>query len=234
MLQKITGTHQGVLVQVEFDDDVYRPGPLTWALCELMEIRAGDRVVDAGCGTGYLGLVAALLGAGEVVCTDPVAEALHWTRHNARLNALDNLVVRQGGELEPLAGEEADLILTLPPQMPFRCDFNPWRYGGPDGCDVILSIIEQARPILAPRQGRMYLVHSALANPPRVRAALDRTCRSWELVRTMEKEWRPDEAGQLHPQLYDYLLAADRQGMAELERRQGRYYYPVWFYHVRY
>ena len=160
-LHKVTGNHQGVTVQVEFDDQVYQPGPLTWALCDLMEVRSGDRVIDVGCGTGYIGLVAALLGAGEVICTDPVDEALQWTRHNARLNDLSNLSVRQGGGLDPVAGEEADMIFTLPPQMPFPFNFNPWRYGGIDGSDVILQILRQAVPILAPRNGSLYLIHSA-------------------------------------------------------------------------
>ncbi len=234
MLKRITGNHQGARVVVEFDSDVYQPGPLTWALCDLMEVRPGDRVVDVGCGTGYIGLVAALLGAGKVICTDIVDEAIRWTLHNAELNGLSNLEARKGGELDPIAGEEADMILTLPPQMPFAFNFNPWRYGGTDGCEVILRIINQALPILAPRKGRLYLIHSALANPPRVRAALEKTARSWELVKTMEKEWDPVDAGKLHPGLYDYLLEANRQGKAELEKRGDRYFYPVWFYRIDY
>jgi methylase of polypeptide subunit release factors len=233
-LEKITGKHQGVTVQLEFDDRVYQPGSLTWALCDLILVRPGDRVVDVGCGTGYLGLVAALLGAGEVVCIDPVAEALRWTRHNATLNGLDNIVTLQGDALELLAGEEADLILSLPPQMPYKMNFNPWRYGGLDGSDVVLKIIDQAAPILKPRSGRLYLIHAALANPARVRAALDRTSRSWQVVKTMEKELDPVEIDALQPGLYDYLLHGAQQGFVELEQRQGRYYYPVWFSLVQY
>jgi methylase of polypeptide subunit release factors len=233
-LEKITGKHQGVTVQLEFDDRVYQPGSLTWALCDLISVRPGERVVDVGCGTGYLGLVAALLGAGEVVCIDPVAEALRWTRHNATLNGLDNIVTLQGDALELLAGEEADLILSLPPQMPYKMNFNPWRYGGLDGSDVVLKIIDQAAPILKPRSGRLYLIHAALANPARVRAALDRTSRSWQVVKTMEKELDPVEIDALQPGLYDYLLHGAQQGFVELEQRQGRYYYPVWFSLVQY
>lgn len=234
MMEKITGCHQGITVQIEFDDQVYQPGPLTWAMCDLIVVRPGDRVVDVGCGTGYIGLVAALLGAGEVVCIDPVPEALRWTSHNAALNALDNVCVHQGDALDVMAGEQADLILSLPPQMPFEDNFNPWRYGGRDGSEVILKILAQAPPILAPRSGRLYLVYAALANPARVRAALDRTSRSWHVVKTVEKELDPIEIDKLQPGLYDYLLRAGQQGLAELEQRQGRYYYSVWFSIVQY
>ena len=71
MLHSIASTHQGTTLRLEFDDQVYQPGPLSWALCDLMEIRLGDRVIDVGCGTGCLGLFAALRGAGEVVCIAP-------------------------------------------------------------------------------------------------------------------------------------------------------------------
>ncbi len=232
MLKQISGTHQGVRVHIESDSQVYQPGPLTWALCDLMEVRPGDRVVDVGCGTGYIGLVAALLGAGEVICTDPVDDALQWTRRNAELNRVSTLSVRKGRGLDPLAGEEADLVLSLPPQMPFSFNFNPWRYGGIDGCDVILRILRQAVPILAPRRGRLYLIHAALANPSRVREALDQTGLSWKVIHTMEKALDPADMATLHPGLYEYLIEADRQGKAELEHRLGRYYYPVWFYRI--
>jgi hypothetical protein len=50
----------------------------------------------------------------------------------------------------------------------------------------------------------------------------------------MERELDPDEIDRLQPGLYDFLLRAGQQGLAELEQRQGRYYYLVWFYIVQY
>ena len=136
--------------------------------------------------------------------------------------------------MEAVAGEEADIILSLPPQMPCSCNFNPWRYGGVDGCDILLRLLDQAAPILSPRHGRLYLIHAALANPARVRAALNRSSRSWKTLKTMEKVLDPEELETLHPELYDYLVEAHRQGRALLEQRTGHYVYPVWFYEIRY
>ncbi len=45
----------------------------------------GQRVLELGCGLGLLGVVAARHGA-RVLCTDYEAEALAFTRHNARIN----------------------------------------------------------------------------------------------------------------------------------------------------
>lgn len=232
MSEALSGSHQGVTVRVEVDDRVYRPGPLTGALCDLMRVRPGDRVVDVGCGSGYIGLVAAQLGAGEVICTDPLPGALRCTERNAALNGLANVSVRRGEALDPLAGEAADVIVSLPPQMPFASDFNRSRYGGPDGCAVILRILEQAPPILAPVGGSLYLAHAGLADPCRVRAALDATGLPWRTLRTVEKVLGRGEADGLQPGLYDFLLTARRRGLAEIEEVDGRYRYPVWFYRV--
>ena len=88
MVERIDVAHQGVFLKIEFDGTVYRPGPLTAELSELMQVQAGDRVVDVGCGTGSLGLLAARLGAARVIGIDPDKTALRWAHHNARLNGL--------------------------------------------------------------------------------------------------------------------------------------------------
>ncbi len=48
-------------------------------------------VFDLGCGTGRLGIGAALLGAKRVVCVDTDSEALSAARRNAEKFALDNI-----------------------------------------------------------------------------------------------------------------------------------------------
>jgi ribosomal protein L11 methyltransferase len=49
-------------------------------------VRPGDRVLDLGCGSGVLAVVAARLGAGEVTGVDIDPEALVATRANAAAN----------------------------------------------------------------------------------------------------------------------------------------------------
>jgi ribosomal protein L11 methyltransferase len=56
----------------------------------------GKRVLDCGCGTGILGIVAAKAGAAEVVGYDIDEWSVENTRHNARLNNVDNLEALTG------------------------------------------------------------------------------------------------------------------------------------------
>jgi ribosomal protein L11 methyltransferase len=51
-------------------------------------VRPGDRVLDYGCGSGILAIVAGLLGAAEVAATDIDPQALETTAANAALNGV--------------------------------------------------------------------------------------------------------------------------------------------------
>lgn len=54
------------------------------------------RVLDCGCGTGILGIVAAKLGAREVVAYDIDEWSVDNAKHNAKLNGIDNMEVYFG------------------------------------------------------------------------------------------------------------------------------------------
>ena len=74
------------------------------ALLETMEIRAGDRVVDMGCGSGVVGLAAALRAERVFVQTiDSNARAVACAQNGAELNGVE--VVAETGDLR--SGEAA-------------------------------------------------------------------------------------------------------------------------------
>jgi ribosomal protein L11 methyltransferase len=78
---------------------------------------AGKRVLDVGCGSGILGIAAALLGAASVlgVDTDPIA--VQATQANAALNGLQEKVAARRGSVPtedaPFDIALANLIATL-------------------------------------------------------------------------------------------------------------------------
>ena len=56
----------------------------------------GKRVLDCGCGTGILGIVASKLGARSVVGYDIDEWSVENARHNAKLNHVDNMEILEG------------------------------------------------------------------------------------------------------------------------------------------
>ena len=88
---------------------------------ELAHLAGAERVVDAYCGTGTIGLVAAKHGAARVVGVDSVASAIRDARENARHNGVENarFVVGDAGAFMREAaadGEQVDVVLMDPPR----------------------------------------------------------------------------------------------------------------------
>ena len=76
----------------------------------------GQKVVDYGCGSGVLGIVAAIKGATEVICVDNDPQALVATRDNAARNDVaDKIQVLTPSEFKPMP---ADVMLPVP-RVPF-------------------------------------------------------------------------------------------------------------------
>ncbi|MCR5153094.1 MAG: 50S ribosomal protein L11 methyltransferase [Prevotella sp.] len=56
----------------------------------------GKRVLDCGCGTGILSIVAAKCGASDIVAYDIDEWSVNNTRHNAEINSVNNIEVLLG------------------------------------------------------------------------------------------------------------------------------------------
>ncbi len=134
----------------------------TTAMCvELLQdaLKAGDTVLDIGCGSGILGIAAAKLGAGRCDLTDIDPVAVSSARHNAAKNGVSDRVTVSEGDLAEGAAAKADLILAnitaeilvrLAPAVPMRLK---------EGGTVILSgIIADRRNAVKAAFGEQGLV----------------------------------------------------------------------------
>jgi ribosomal protein L11 methyltransferase len=70
----------------------------------------GKTVLDMGCGTGVLGIFAAMKGAREVLAVDIDSWAYENAKENARLNNIEMTVLKGGSEVLPEI--EFDIILA--------------------------------------------------------------------------------------------------------------------------
>lgn len=70
----------------------------------------GDTVLDMGCGSGVLGIVAARFGAALVHAVDIDAEAVSATLHNAHRNGVSDRIVASQSASVPQLPEPVDVI----------------------------------------------------------------------------------------------------------------------------
>lgn len=199
---------------------VHRVAASTVELARRLDVVVGDRVVDLGCGSGLLAIAAARQG-GRVVATDVDPAALEATRRNADANGVgDRVEVRRGvwfGPLEDLA--DLDVVLATPPQTPGPFPFGA-KYGGADGTEHLLHVIERAAELLHPQRGRLLLLAISLADPAAVRARLEARFARVERLASLERPFRPAEYDALCPGLWNHLRALRAAGKAAFERTQ--------------
>lgn len=76
-------------------------------------IKGGEKVIDAGCGSGILSIAAAKLGAKEILAMDIDPIAIRVARENIKLNNLEHIVeIEEGDIIEALAGKSVDIVLA--------------------------------------------------------------------------------------------------------------------------
>jgi release factor glutamine methyltransferase len=99
--------------------DVYAPNPLGLAAIVLDEVRAGDRVLDMGTGSGVNAIMAASVSS-DVVAVDVDPSAVACARSNAARNGVaDRIDVRVSDVFAAVDGR-FDLIIFDPPFRWFR------------------------------------------------------------------------------------------------------------------
>src|SRR5918996_757921 len=76
-------------------------------------VRGGERVLDAGCGSGMLGIAALALGAGHAVGVDRDPAALEASRANAAPNAVEDRLVGTPPPLDDVVASEEPFDLVV-------------------------------------------------------------------------------------------------------------------------
>ena len=138
--------------------DVFTPTHTTVMLADALEIDPGDVVIDMGCGSGVLGIVAARLGAARVIGCDVSPAAVEVSAENAcRLGLGRCTEFHQGHLFEPIAGVEADVVIGDVSGVPDAvAEVMPWASGGPTGAELPIEMLETLDTRLK-AGGRLYL-----------------------------------------------------------------------------
>lgn len=148
---------------------VYRPQGDTWLLAAALRqagIRPGGAVLDIGCGSGALSILAASTRPRSQLAMDVSRRAVWATRFNTAVRGL-RVRVRRGDAFGGLPGQRFDLVLANPPyvpgvsKVPSRGPSRAWD-AGTDGRALLDRLCTAAPTLLAP-SGTLLMVHSALS-----------------------------------------------------------------------
>lgn len=152
---------------------VFPPSRTSRELADRLEVDPRDVVIDVGCGSGILGLVAARLGAARVYGTDVMPEAVDAAQRNARRLGVEQRVeFRTGNLLEPLAGVRADVVIGdvsgIPDALAEETEWFPGGHaGGPTGAEVPVAMVQATPEHLEPG-GRLYLPTGTIQDEERI------------------------------------------------------------------
>jgi SAM-dependent methyltransferase len=188
-----------------------------------MSIPEGARASEAGCGTGVLSIYMALAGASTVTGTDINTESLKAARYNAFINNVPHVKFLKGTLLAKVPGP-LDLVAALLPHKPAPGAFNDRYYGGSDGTDLLLPLIDQAAERLVPG-GFLYLYLNSIANPQRVMARLNERFQV-SLAGKKKRYFTVEEFENLIPGMFNYLCDLKKLGISEFyEDEKGLHFF---------
>ncbi|MCC3265671.1 DUF7059 domain-containing protein [Arthrobacter gengyunqii] len=202
------GAHQrpGVLRH----DHVLGIGQASLSLAQLTIRRPVERALDLGTGCGIQAFHL-LRHARHVTATDISERALAFTRFNLLLNAraldLDpqhlgkRVALRMGSLLEPVAGEQFDLVVSNPPfvitprtRAENAEDRFTYRDGGLAGDEIVATLVRTLQDVLVPggtaqMLGNWEIQESDLANSE-LRETQETGSRNWS---SRLESWLPPE-----------------------------------------
>jgi len=138
----------------------FRPSTISSLLADALEIQPGSVVVDVGCGSGILSIIAAKLGAARVYGIDAADETVE-------IASADVVVFAQGDLFGPLdPSVEADVVIGdvsgIPDEIAQASGWFPSGLaGGPTGAELPMRMIEESKRLLK-KGGSLFLPTGSL------------------------------------------------------------------------
>ncbi|HEY6634556.1 MAG TPA: 50S ribosomal protein L11 methyltransferase [Acidimicrobiia bacterium] len=146
----------------------FRPSTISTLLADALEFKPGSVVVDVGCGSGILSIIAAKLGAAQVYGIDAADETVEIATANAKAHGVaDRVQFAQGDMFEPLDPDlEADVVIGdvsgIPDAIATASGWFPSGLsGGPTGAELPMRMIEESKRLLR-KGGALFLPTGSL------------------------------------------------------------------------
>ncbi|HEX6947568.1 MAG TPA: 50S ribosomal protein L11 methyltransferase [Acidimicrobiia bacterium] len=210
-------------IDLEVGPDTFRPTTISALMADAMEVEPGDTVIDVGCGSGILSIIAAKLGAGRVFGVDAAAGTVEVAGANAEAHGVsDRVQFFQGDVVQPIPeGVEADLILGdisgIPDEIATVSGWFPSGLsGGPTGAELPVRMLEEVRRVLR-KGGKLLLPTGTLQDE---RTILDRARQAFGNLRQLAERAIPLPSNLAeHPALAKMV----KEKLVDVTRKGSRY-----------
>lgn len=155
-------------MDLKVGESTFRPSTISTLLADSLDFEPGSVVVDVGCGTGILSIIAAKLGASRVYGVDAADQTVEIASANAAAHGVaDKIEFAQGDMFDPLdSSVEADIVIGdvsgIPDEIASASGWFPSGLsGGPTGAELPMRMIEESKRLLK-RGGSLLLPTGSL------------------------------------------------------------------------
>lgn len=153
-------------MKIKVFTDVYEPREDSYLMLSHVSCKQGEKVLDMGCGSGIIGVKAALQGA-EVIAIDINKQAVKNTLYNAMLNKVKIKAV-VSDLFSGLRKTKFDKIFFNPPytaEEPSDIYSRSWAAG--KNMETVLRFLEEL-PRFLKEKGKCYIIISSSGKPEKI------------------------------------------------------------------
>jgi len=150
-MQSITWKGRLGPMELQASDHTFQPSTISQLVATVLEVHDGDVVIDVGCGTGILGIIAAKLGASRVYGVDASPDVVAVATANASTHGVaDRMQFFHGDLFDPIPEDvRADVIIGdvsgIPDDLAADSGWFPSRTGGgPRGAELPVRMLREA------------------------------------------------------------------------------------------
>lgn len=155
-------------MELKVGSATFRPSTISSLLADALDFEPGSVVVDVGCGSGILSIIAAKLGASRVYGVDAAEGTVEVASANAAAHGVaDRVQFAQGDMFDPLDPDvEADVVIGdvsgIPDEIASATGWFPSGLaGGPTGAELPMRMIEESKRLLR-KGGSLFLPTGSL------------------------------------------------------------------------